>query len=133
MPLGSAPLPWGEAVEERAPGESAGEISTRLVDLLRKHTGRGPTKAKTIISSELVVVTLFDCLTRAETEVLAAGHAQHVTRTRRLLYDGIRAEATTIVEQLTGSRVAAYLTAQHAQPDLGILVFYLAPAQLRLA
>ena len=133
MPLGSAPLPWGEAAEKRAAGETAGAISTEVVRLLRRHTGRGPTKAKTFISSDLVVVTLADCLTTAETEVVAAGHAQLVTRARNVLYDGIRAEATAIVEELTDSRVTAYLTAQHDDPDLAILVFYRAAAALRLA
>jgi hypothetical protein len=79
------------------------------------------------------VVTLSDCLTRAETEVVAAGHAQLVTRARSVLYDGIRDGATAIVEELTDSQVTAYLTAQHDEPDLAIRVFYLAAAPLRLA
>lgn len=133
MPLGSAPLPWGDAAEKRTAGETAGAITTEVVGLLRRHSGRGPTKARTIISSDLVVVTLSDCLTKAETEVAAAGHAQVVTRARSVLYDGIRAEATAIVEELTDSRVTAYLTAQHDEPELAILVFYLAAAPLRLA
>jgi hypothetical protein len=88
MPLGSAPLPWGDAAEKRTAGETAGAISTEVAGLLRRHSGRGPTKARTIISSDLVVVTLSDCLTKAETEVAAAGHAQVVTRARSVLYDG---------------------------------------------
>lgn len=132
-PLGSAPLPWGEAAKKRAAGETAGEISTEVVGLLRRHTGRGPTKARTFISSDLVVVTLSECLTTAETEVAAAGHGELVARARSVLYDRIRADATTIVEELTDSHVTAYLTAQHDDADLAILVFYLAAAPLRLA
>ena len=133
MPLGSAPLPWGKAAEKRAAGETASEISTRVVGILRRQTGTGSTNAKTIISSDLVLVTLSDCLTTAETELVAAGHAELVTRARRVLYEGIRAEATAIVEELTDSQVTAYLTSQHDDPDLAILVFYLAAAPLSLA
>jgi uncharacterized protein YbcI len=133
MPLGSAPLPSDEAAEKRRAGETAGAISTRMVGLLRRHSGRGPTKAKTIISSDLVLITVSDCLTTVEKEVAAAGHGELVARTRSLLYDGIRAEAAAIVEELANSQVTAYLTAQHDEPDLAIFVFYLAAEPLRLA
>ncbi len=106
-------------------GQIAGEISTRLVGLLRRHTGRGPTKARAIISSDLVLVTLSEGLTTAEAHVAAAGHAQLIARARSVLYDLIRDEATAIVEELTGRKVVAYFTAQHDQPDIAILVFYL--------
>ena len=128
MPLGSAPLPWNGAAERRPTADTAGAISTRVVRLLRKHTGRGPTKAKAIISSDLVVVTLGDCLTTAERNVASAGHGELVEHTRGVLHQAMRAEATAIVEELTHRQVTAYLTAQHHEPDLAILVFYLAPA-----
>jgi hypothetical protein len=38
----------------------------------------------------------------------------------------MEAEATAIVEELMHSSVTAYLTAQHHDPDLAILVFHLA-------
>lgn len=132
-PLGSAPLPSDESAERRPAGGTAGEITTQLVGLLRRQTGRGPTKAKAAVSSDLVLVTLADCLTTAETQVVAAGHGDLAVSTRRVLYDGIRAEATAIVEELNNSHVTAYLAAQHGDPDLAILVFYLSAAPLRLA
>jgi uncharacterized protein YbcI len=133
MPLGSAPLHSDQPAGQRLAKETAGEISTRVVGLLRKHTGRGPSKAKAIVSGDLVLVTLADCLTTAETEVAAAGHGELVARARSVLYDGIRAEATAIVEELTRRQVTAYLTAQYHEPELAILVFYFAAAPLRLA
>jgi hypothetical protein len=38
----------------------------------------------------------------------------------------MEAEATAIVEELMHGSVTAYLTAQHHDPDLAILVFHLA-------
>ena len=40
-------------------------ISTATVQLRREYTGRGPTKAKTLINEDLVTVLLADTLTRA--------------------------------------------------------------------
>jgi len=68
--------------------DTAGAISTRVVGLLREHTGRGATKAKTRIASDLVVITLADCLTTAERQVVAAGHGELVVRTRGVLHHG---------------------------------------------
>jgi uncharacterized protein YbcI len=116
---------WGKAAAKRASGQTAGEIGTRLVGLLRRHTGRGPTKARASISSDLVLVTFSEGLTTAETHFAAAGLSQLVARARSVLYDLIRDDATAIVEELTGRKVVAYLTAQHDEPDIAILVFYL--------
>ena len=123
-PLGSAPLDW--PATSRPDGDTARAIATRIVGLLREHTGRGPTKAKAIISPDLVVITLADCLTTAERHVAAAGYGELIAETRQALHQGMEAEATAIVEELTHSSVTAYLTAQHHDPDLAILVFYLA-------
>ena len=123
-PLGSAPLDW--PATGRHAGDTARAISTQIVALVREHTGRAPTKAKAIISPDLVVVSLADCLTTAERHVAAAGHSELITHTREALHQGMEAEATAIVEELTHKSVTAYLTAQHHDPDLAILVFYLA-------
>lgn len=110
-----------------AAGSVAAEISNRIVSLLREHAGRGPTKAKTTVSSDLVVTTLADCFTIAERRLLATGHAELVATTRAAIHDGMRAEATAIVEELTDRHVSAYLTDQGHDPDLAVLVFFLAP------
>jgi uncharacterized protein YbcI len=133
MPLGSAPLPWHGAAVTFPAGDTAHAIGSRVLDLVREHTGHGPTGANAAVAADLVVVTLVDCLTTAEQEVAAAGRGDLALRTRNLLRDGIRTEATAIVEELTRRPVTAYLTAQHHEPDLALLIFYLAPAPLRIA
>jgi uncharacterized protein YbcI len=133
LPLGSAPLPWHGAAVKFPAGDTAHTIGRRMLALVREHTGSGPTEANAVIAADLVVVTLTDCLTAAEQEVIAAGRGDLALRTCDLLRDGIRAEATAIVEEVTQSPVAAYLTAQHQEPDLALLIFYLAPAPLRIA
>lgn len=104
-------------------GELTAAISTAIVRLFRTHTGRGATKAKTILSDELVVVTLGECLTTAERQLADAGHAELVLEVRRALHEGMRDDATALVEELTGRKVIAYLTDQELFPDLASLTF----------
>ena len=129
MPLGSAPLPadWaGDAAVNRADGAVACAVANRIVGLLRKHAGRGPTKAKCAITADLAIVILADCLTTLETQLAAAGDIELVRRVRRAIHQGLHPEATAIVEELTQRHVVGYLNAQDDDPDLAILIFYLA-------
>jgi uncharacterized protein YbcI len=103
------------------------------VRLLRQHTGKGPTKAKTTMLGDLVVVTLADCLTTAEKRLAGDGHTELVMQLRSALQGGMRAEAIALIEQLTHREVTAYLTDQELDPDHGAIVFKLAPSILRSA
>ena len=51
-------------------------ISTATVQLLHEYTGRGPTKAKTLISDDVVAVLLADTLTRGERKLVESGSKQ---------------------------------------------------------
>ena len=115
-----------EAPSEReARGDLKVAISTRMVGLLRRHTGKGPTQAKTILSRDVVVVSLTGCLTTAEQGLVGIGQGALVRRTRGALYDGMRDDAVALVEELTHRGVTAYLTDQQLDPDLGAIVFVL--------
>ena len=96
-----------------------------VVQLLRQRTARGADRARTAISSDLVTVTLRNALTKAERTLAARGHGATVTHTRRFLYEGVCAEASEAIESITGRSVAAYLSDQVCDPDLGVLVFVL--------
>ena len=100
------------------------EITKAIVRLLRQSTGRGPTSASTAITSNLALVTLADCLTKAEKTLAGCGERDAARRVRAALHRGIRTEAVAVVEEITGRRVSAYLTAQEYDPDVAILAFY---------
>lgn len=100
-------------------------ISNAIVQLFRTHAGRGPTKAKTLISTDFVVVTLGDCLTALEKTLAGGGEAELVRHTRHALHSGMREEATAIVESATGRRVVAYLCDQANDPDIAVIAFVL--------
>lgn len=63
-------------------GNVAAEISRGAVQLLREYTGRGPTRARTEISHDSVLIVLADTLSKGEHRLAANGKADHVLRTR---------------------------------------------------
>jgi uncharacterized protein YbcI len=109
-------------------GETAATISRAIVGLLRTRTGRGPTRARTALSSDLAIVTLGDFRTAAERTLAAEGQRALATQFRAALHDGMRAEAVAAVEAITGREVAAYLTAQQHDPDLAVIAFHFGPS-----
>ena len=108
-------------------GELSVKISNRMVQMLHRYTGRGPTKARTTIGSDHVLVMLGDTLTVGERTLLDAGYGDEVMVTRRRFQDVMRPEAIGMVEELTGRTVVGFMSDNHANPDLGVEVFVLEP------
>jgi uncharacterized protein YbcI len=110
-----------------APGRSAGSlsaaISNAVVGLLHEYTGRGPTHARTTIGPETIVVTLRDCLTKAERTLAERGQQLEVLAMRRAFQNTMRAELVAAVEALTGRRVEAFLSDNLHEPDVAVEIF----------
>lgn len=104
-------------------GIANAEISSTIAHLLHVHTGRAPAKTETVLTSDLAVVTVRDCLTTAERTLTGDGLGALAMEVRTALHDGIRGQATRAVEEITGRPVVAYLTAQEPEPDLAIIAF----------
>jgi uncharacterized protein YbcI len=114
--------------EERSPrGSLASSISNAVVRLFAEHLGRGPTKARTVISRDLISVVLEDTFTKAERKLIAEGHEQLVLTTRRAMQQVMRGELVAAVESLSERRVIAFLSDQQAQPDCAVETFVLEP------
>ncbi|HYN50912.1 MAG TPA: Na-translocating system protein MpsC family protein [Thermoleophilaceae bacterium] len=132
-PLPDLPEPAGPRPSEHPsqPGYTQGDapaaITRAIVGLLRRRTGRGPPKAKTLMSSDLAIVTLGDCLTAAEKTLAREGHSALATQFRDALHDGMRAEAVAAVQAITGRQVTAYLSAHEHDPELAVIAFHLGP------
>ena len=100
-------------------------ISNAMVRILTDYTGRGPTKARTNVLEDLVVVVLHDQLTKAERTLVEVGEVEKVMEIRRLFQRTMKDEAVARVEVLTGRRVIAFMSANHAGPDLAVELFQL--------
>jgi uncharacterized protein YbcI len=104
-------------------------ISTSTAQLLHEHTGRGPTKAKTIISKDLVTILLADTLTRAERKLVDNDYTDQVLQLRHNHQRIMRTELVAIVERQLKRKVIAFMSQNHIDPDLAVEVFVLEPTE----
>jgi uncharacterized protein YbcI len=102
-------------------------ISNGMVKLLREYTGRGPTKARTSIGRDYVLVLVRDALTTGERKLADAGFSDEVLLMRRRCQQIMQSAATQMIEDLTGRVVIGFMSDNHADPDLGVEVFILEP------
>jgi len=100
-------------------------ISNHMVRLLAHYVGRGPTKARTTLGSNLVVVTLGDILTRAERNLLEFGEADTVVSTRRAFHGAMREEAVSAVQDIVERRVIGYMADVDTEANMAMIAFVL--------
>jgi uncharacterized protein YbcI len=113
--------------EIRTGGALLTAISTAVVRIVREHTGRGPTRARSSIRDNVVVVVLQETMLTAEHSLVDNDKAALVVEMRRSFQQAMRAELSAAVAQLTGREVVAFLSDSHLEPDYSVEVFVLAP------
>ena len=105
----------------------AKDISRKAVQILREYTGRGPTKARTVIAEDTVAIVLGDTLTKGERTLVAMGEREHVLQTRRNYQQTMRGDLVQLVEDECGRTVEAFFSDNHIDPDYGVEFFLLKP------
>ncbi len=106
-------------------GEIAARISRESIRILRDYTGRGPTRARTVINDELVAITMVDTLTKGEASLVELGKTEHVLLTRREYQRAMEKDLVALVEGETGRKVIAFLSDNHIDPDIAVEAFVL--------
>jgi uncharacterized protein YbcI len=101
-------------------GQLLAEISSTVVRVVADYTGRGPTRARTLINGDWVFITLIDGLTKGERRLVELGRDDFVRETRKAYQNAMREELTGEVERLTGRKVIAFLSDNHLDPDVGL-------------
>ena len=101
------------------------ELSNAIVGLLREYTGRGPTRARTTIRDNVVVIMLEQTLTKGEQVLVDKGRGENVLALRREYQEAMREEGSARIAALTGRNVLAMMSANHLDPDLGAEIFVL--------
>jgi uncharacterized protein YbcI len=114
-------------MEQTQRGAVSAEISRAAVQLVAEYTGRGPTKAHTVINRDSVMILLGDTLTKGERSLAGKGMSDHVLETRRLYQRAMREDLIGAVEEHTGRRVIAFMSDNHIDPDVAAEVFVLEP------
>ena len=95
------------------------------MQLVKEHTGRGPTKCRTYIDDDLVIVLMRGGYSRLENTLFEDGKFLDVRAMRHALQDTMEGRFTDVIERLTGREVAAFMSASHQRPDLQMEVFVL--------
>jgi len=110
-------------------GPAAAEISNRVVQITREFLGRGPTRARTTIAGDLVVVVLQDTLLKAERSLVAEGRSETVIDSRRTYQAALREDYVEVVEEVLDREVLAFMSDHHIDPDIAVEVFVLADGE----
>ena len=108
-------------------GPVAAAISTAAVQLMHDYTGRGPTKAHTVINRDSVMILLADTLTKGERRLVETGKIDNVRATRREYQEVMRTDLVALVEEKTNRKVMAFMSDNHVDPDIAAEVFVLEP------
>jgi uncharacterized protein YbcI len=112
-----------------ATGEQAATISREMVQLMRRIAGRGPTKARTTIGRDHVLVMFRETLTQGERNLVDCGYHETVQRVRSAYQDVLKEDATALIERVLNRRVIGFMSNNHFDPDVAVEVFILDPVE----
>ena len=107
-------------------GEMRATISNEIVRLQAEYYGKGPTRAKTYIVEDLVVVVLEESFTRAEKTLAQRGERDAIEHIRRRFQQQMADAFTSVVEQATGRKVRVFLSETNIDQDVSVETFLLA-------
>jgi uncharacterized protein YbcI len=107
-------------------GEMRAMISNEIVRLQAEYYGKGPTRAKTYIVEDLVVVVLEESFTRAEKTLAERGEREAIEQIRRRFQQHMADAFTGVVEQATGRKVRVFLSETNIDQDVSVETFLLA-------
>ena len=109
----------------RVYGDVTSAISDAMSSLLSRYTGRGATKSWTTFGRDLIVCVMEDSLTKGEQSLVQFGRTEVVMNIRSAFQEGMAQQAISIVEELSGRRVTAFMSNNHIDPDLAVEIFVL--------
>jgi len=107
-------------------GEQLAEVTNGIVKLFRDYYGRGPTKAKSYILDDRILVTVLeDTMTRVEKTLADSGHGDKVREVRLVFQEAMAHEFKQCVRDALGREVLGYHSQLTLEPDLGFEFFVL--------
>lgn len=128
VPSGPPTADGHARTRERPDGRLNAAISNAVVGIFRDYLGRGPTKARTSIRDNVVLVVLEETLTKAEKVLVDQGQAEAMMQMRRALQETMRETLTDAVTQFTARKVVAFMSDNHPDPDYAAEIFVLESA-----
>jgi uncharacterized protein YbcI len=109
-----------------AGGRLLSAISTSIVKMMREHYGRGPLKAKTYALDDIIVCVLRGSgFTPLEQTIMDSGDGSRVIAMRENFQEMMATRYKSMIEELTGRTVMAFLSQAHVEPDITLEVFFI--------
>src|SRR5918998_2896197 len=108
--------------EERGQGLLA-RISSEMVRAQKEFFGKGPTKAKTYILDDLLIIVMRGGMTTAEKTMLKFGQSDQVRQFRQLFENEMTERLTDMIERLTQRKVLTYQSQVMFDPDIVVEMF----------
>jgi uncharacterized protein YbcI len=104
-------------------GSDFAEISRRLVQLHKECYGRGPTKARSFMSDEVLVCLLEGGYMPMERTLREHGRGDLVNENREAMQDVMRERFVAEVEEITGRTVRAFMSTADDRSEMAAEVF----------
>jgi uncharacterized protein YbcI len=107
-------------------GEQLAAVTNGIVKLFREYYGRGPTKAKSyLLDDRILVCVLEETMTKVENTLVDNGHGNKVREVRLAFQEAMAEEFKDEVTKHLGRRVMAYHSQLTLRPDIGFEFFVL--------
>jgi uncharacterized protein YbcI len=104
-----------------------GRIANRMCEIQADYYGIAPRKAEAhYLPGRLVTVVLRETFTKAEARLIAHGSGEPLREGRERFQRLSEDQFVSVIEQLTGERVATFVSTTHLEDAVAIEVFLLA-------
>jgi uncharacterized protein YbcI len=113
--------------DARTSGQLAAAIANELGKMISDFVGRGATKSRAFVHNDVLVLLLEDGATRAEVNLVAAGHAELVRHQRDALQRAMEDQLVAAVERITGRTVRTFLSGLSTDGGSAVEMFVLEP------
>ena len=106
-------------------GELNAAVTREVIRVQNECHGRGPKKAFSFHSGNVLTTVMEEVLTAAERRLAGNGEGDAVLNMRSLYQRSMEPELRRGIEEVTGCRVLALMSDNHLEPDMAVEVFIL--------
>jgi uncharacterized protein YbcI len=115
--------------ERQQHGGRLAEVSNAVVGIFSECYGRGPTKVKSYLFDDYLIVVLDDILTTVEKTLVDNGHEDLVRRVRLTFQSAVSERFIEAAEGAIGRKVQTYHSQVTFHPARGFEIFVLEPEE----
>jgi uncharacterized protein YbcI len=122
-----SPEPGGDRLGAVDRGQMLAAVSNAVVAIHKQFYGKGPTKARSHLTQDLLTVVLDGGFTRGEQTLQDRGHSREVIQSRLAMQAAVEGEFRKAVETILGRSVRSFMSANDLAHDLQVEIFVLHP------